>query len=190
MSMFEYVMVLASIIIGLGVTHLLQGLAKIVQHPKRAKVYWVHLVWVGYTFLIAAFWWWWQYRYQQDVHVWTFQLYMFILIYAVIIYLMCAILFPEDLHEYDGFESFFYSRRGWYYGLQVLYLGVDLIDSWLKGAAHFFGLGTEYWVSTLVQMALCAVAIKVSNKRFHAILAVAMTLYQISWALRTFDVVN
>lgn len=45
--MFNYVMVLASVIVGLGVTHLLQGIVSIVQHPGRERVYWIHLTWVG-----------------------------------------------------------------------------------------------------------------------------------------------
>ena len=52
---FNYVMVLASVIIGLGLAHLLQGVAGIVQHPDREKIYWVHLVWVAATFLLILF---------------------------------------------------------------------------------------------------------------------------------------
>jgi hypothetical protein len=33
MEIFEYVAVLTSIVIGLGITHLLQGVARIIQHP-------------------------------------------------------------------------------------------------------------------------------------------------------------
>jgi multisubunit Na+/H+ antiporter MnhC subunit len=39
MELFNYVMVLASIVIGLAITHLLQGVARIVQHPGRDKIY-------------------------------------------------------------------------------------------------------------------------------------------------------
>ena len=35
MGMFEYVAVLTSIILGLGITHLLQGAAHLIQHPKE-----------------------------------------------------------------------------------------------------------------------------------------------------------
>src|SRR3954467_1167590 len=62
MEMFNYVMVLASVIIGLGITHLLQGVGGIVQHPGREKTYWVHLLWVAATFLRAMFWWWFEFR--------------------------------------------------------------------------------------------------------------------------------
>lgn len=40
---FEYVIVLRGVVIGLALTHLLQGVAKIIEHPGRARVWWVHL---------------------------------------------------------------------------------------------------------------------------------------------------
>jgi hypothetical protein len=40
MQIFEYVIVLSSIVIGLAVTHLMQGIAGMVQHPGRARVWW------------------------------------------------------------------------------------------------------------------------------------------------------
>ena len=62
MDLFEYISVLTSIIIGLGMAHLLRGLASLVQHPGRNRVYWVHLVWVGYMFFNMIFFWWWERR--------------------------------------------------------------------------------------------------------------------------------
>ena len=62
MEFFNYVMVLASVIIGLAVTHLLQGVARLIQHPERQKLYWVHLMWVALMFLNALFLWWWEFQ--------------------------------------------------------------------------------------------------------------------------------
>ena len=50
MEFFNYVMVLASVIVGLAVAHLLQGVAKMVQEPDRKKLYWVHLLWIFLMF--------------------------------------------------------------------------------------------------------------------------------------------
>ena len=86
MELFEYVVVLTSIVAGLGITHLLQGIARIVQHPGRMRVYWVHLVWVFYMFYTIIFWWWWEFRFVQ-VETWTFQLYLFVISFALILYL-------------------------------------------------------------------------------------------------------
>ncbi len=43
MGMFAYVAVLTSIIVGLGIAHLLQGTARLFQDPDAGRPYWVHL---------------------------------------------------------------------------------------------------------------------------------------------------
>ncbi len=37
MPMFDYVMVLASIVIGLALTHLMQGVAGLIQQPSKVR---------------------------------------------------------------------------------------------------------------------------------------------------------
>ena len=49
MDIYMHARVLFTIILGLGVSRLLSGVARIVQHPKEYKVYWVHLLW-SYSF--------------------------------------------------------------------------------------------------------------------------------------------
>ena len=44
MSIFEYIMVLVSIIIGLGITHILKNIALLIQ-LKDIKFYWIHTIW-------------------------------------------------------------------------------------------------------------------------------------------------
>jgi hypothetical protein len=46
MELYLHIRVVVSILVGFSLTHLLRGVARIVQHPGREKVYWVHLVWV------------------------------------------------------------------------------------------------------------------------------------------------
>lgn len=110
MSPFEYVSVLTSIVVGLALAHLLKGVASIVQHPGRRRAYWVHLVWVAFMFFQAIFFWWWEFA-LEPLEVWTFKLYLFVLFYAFVIYLLCALLFPSDLEDYSGYEDYFISRR-------------------------------------------------------------------------------
>ena len=182
MTMFEYVMVLASIIVGLGMTHLLQGVLDIIQ--ERTRAYWVHLVWVGWAFIQAIFWWW-EFRYSQ-VETWTFPLFMFVIGFAFLVYLMCGFLFPKSIDGYGDFKTYFYARKAWFFGVLVAFFSVDLIDTALKGMDYFWGLGPEYIIATpLLVLGALAGAI-VRNERFHAALAICVFLYQISWALRFF----
>ena len=189
MDMFNYVMVLASVIIGLGITHLLQGVGAIVQHPRRDKVYWVHLLWVAAIFHRAIFWWWFEFRLSQTPE-WTFTLYLFVLGYAFLIYLWCALLFPRDLEGYDGFKDYFYSRRGWFFGLLVAGQAVDVADTLLKGMAHFRSLGLVYPCGILALSALLLIAMRTRSERYHAAFAIFSLVYLIAYPWLYFDTVS
>ncbi len=189
MEMFNYVMVLASVIIGLGIAHLLQGVGRLIQHPGRVKVYWVHLLWVAAIFLRAIFWWWTEFPLSQTVR-WTFTLYLFVLAYAVLIYLWCALLFPRDLEGYAGFKDYFYSRRGWFFGLLVVGQLVDVADTLLKGVAHFRSLGPSYLAAIVGLSVLMLIAMRTRSERYHAALAIFTVAYLIADWWFVFDTVG
>lgn len=189
MDMFNYVMVLASVIIGLGIAHLLQGVGGIVQHPHREKSYWVHLLWVAAVFLRAIFWWWFEFQLSKTPQ-WTFMLYLFVLGYAVLIYLWCALLFPRDLTGYEGFKDYFYSRRGWFFALLLAGQAIDVADTLLKGWTHFRSLGTSYLVGIAALSILAAIAMRTRNERFHGAFAIFTVAYLIAFPLLVFDTVQ
>jgi hypothetical protein len=118
MDLYLHVKVLFGMIVGLSVAHLLKGVASIVQHPKRFRVYWVHLVWVLFLFLYLIHFWWWEFNLAR-VREWTFPLYFFVALYAVLLYLLCTLFFPEQIGEYDGFKGYYYSRRQWIFALMA-----------------------------------------------------------------------
>ena len=189
MGVFEYVSVLTSIVIGMGIAHLLRGVARVIQHRGRGTSDWVHLIWVAFMFFQAIFFWWWEFA-LDSIQVWSFGLYLFVVFYAFIIYLMCALLFPSDLEGYEGYGDYFMSQRGWFLGLLAAYFVIDFWDTWLKGAEHFASLGLEYPVSSAVYILCCMVGMRSSNRRFHTAFAVVALLYQVTWALRYFSTIG
>ncbi|MGZ2413084.1 hypothetical protein ACUXST_002526 [Sphingomonas sp. F9_3S_D5_B_2] len=189
MPMFDYVMVLASIVIGLALTHLMQGVAGLIQQPRKVRIWWVHLLWVAYMFLASVFWWWSEYL-LRDIAVWTFGIYAFVLSYAFIIYLAAALLFPRDLDGYSSFENYFLSRRHWFFGVQILWATIDLVDSALKGRTHFNALGTEYWLAQIAFIAMASIGIWTARRWVQAAIATIYLAYQLSWAIRLFQTVS
>lgn len=187
--MFNYVMVLASVIIGLGITHLLTGVAGVIQHPGRAKVYWVHLAWVAATFLRAIFWWWFEFQFS-TVTEWTFSLYFFVLTYALLIYLWCALLFPRDLAGYDGYKDYFYSRRKWFFGVGLAAVVADIADTLLKGTAHFVALGPLYIGLQVLWTVLFLIALRTRNERFHACFVLVAIASLLIYPVTNFDTVQ
>ena len=109
--MYLHVRVLFTILLGLGVSRLLSGVAQIVQHPKAYKVYWVHLLWALFLFLYLIHFWWWEYR-LQVIQQWTFPLYFFIAMYAVVMFLLCVLLFPEQMADYESFKALAFISPG------------------------------------------------------------------------------
>lgn len=189
MGMFEYIAVLTSIIIGLGMAQLLRGVAGLIQQTDKTSVYWVHLCWVGYMFFTLVFWWWWEFR-LGTIEIWTFDIYFFVVFYAFVMFLICALLFPVHLEGHKDYKSYFYSMRVWLFGLLGLSYALDWIDSLLKSHEYFMSLGPEYFITSVVQFSLCVVAMWTSNERYHAIFAISMLAYQISWAVRMYEMLG
>ena len=187
MSAFDYVMTLAAVVLGLALTHLMQGVGRIVENPRAAKVWWIHLLWVFHTGLLSVFWWWFEFG-LRTTPVWTFQLYAFVLGYAFLIYLICTILFPSDLGEHRDFREYFISRRRWFFGLLIALLIVDVIDTLLKGMAHFTSLGLEYPISQAAIALLCAAGIISRRDRVQALIVILALGYLILRVTRFFDV--
>jgi len=188
-DIFPHIRIVMGMVIGLGVTRLLSGLARIVQHPKQYPLYPVHLLWAASVLLMLVHFWWWQFGLFGIAH-WTFGSYLFVLIYSVTLFMLCAFLFPESMAGYEGYEDFFYRRRGWFFGLLAATYLIDVIDTLLKGADHFARFGPEYLVRTPVLVLLCIAAASSGNRRFHAWFAVGVLVYQISWIIRLFDTLD
>jgi len=50
--------------------------------------------------------WWWEFR-LIAVRQWTFPLYLFIALYAVLLFLLCVLLFPEQMTELGQLQGLF-----------------------------------------------------------------------------------
>jgi hypothetical protein len=58
MSLFEFLMVLVSIIIGLGITELLKGVGQMIRYRKSVRTYWVHSVLIVFVMIALLQQWW------------------------------------------------------------------------------------------------------------------------------------
>src|SRR5580698_1194823 len=91
-DVYLHVRVVISIIVGLCITTLLSGFARFVQHPRREHVSLLHLGWPASLLLWIIHFWWWEFRLSL-VPQWTFEKYLFIILYAVLSYFLCTLLF-------------------------------------------------------------------------------------------------
>lgn len=184
---YLHVRVLLGMVVGLGLTHLLQNLALMIERPRHKRIYWVHLVWALSVFVYLLSFWWWEFR-LAHVQAWNFNLYLFVTLYALLLYLLCAIVFPKDVTGYEDWEAYFFARRGWFFSLLALAYLADLGDTFIKGPGYFTSFGVEMPIRSAAYIGLSLVAIATANRRFHATFAVAGLVYQLAFIARRFEV--
>jgi hypothetical protein len=185
-DLYLHIRVVISIIVGLCITTLLNGFARFVQHPKRAKVSILHLGWAASLLLWVIHFWWWEYRLTL-VEQWTFATYFFVILYAILFYFLCTLLFPSDLKDYSGYEDYFLSRRKWFFGFLAATFVADIIDTTLKGSAYLHSFGIEYPSRITGSLVLCFIGMFVRNRRIQFVLLAVSLLYQISYILRLYS---
>lgn len=185
MDQFFHIRMLFSMIVSLSLAHLLKGVAKIIEHPTRLKIYWVHLLWVLFVFLQIVDFWWWE-LHLKNVAAWNFGFYLYIVLYIITFYILCSLLFPDDMKEYTGYKDYYFSRRGWIFSLLGLTLLLDIGDTLLKGADYYAKLGTEYPIRIALLFTLCIIGIRTKKEWYHAAMVIAFLLYGISWTLRKY----
>src|SRR6186713_233849 len=96
MSPFEYVIVLISIILGLGITTILTGVAEIIKQTSLKNLFAPYIIWVALVFVVHLQEWWVAYE-LKTVQVWTLHMLLFILLPPINLYIMAHLLFPTAL---------------------------------------------------------------------------------------------
>ena len=188
-NQFIHVRMVLSMVVSLALARLLSGVAKFVQHPKRIRIFAPHMLWCSFMLILLIHFWWWEFSL---IHLrsWHFGTFAFVVGYAALLYLMCAILFPDDLAEYDGYSSYFMSRRGWFFAMLSLVMLIDLADTRLKGEAYWQAQAPEIWLHTGLGLVLCAAAVRATKPTLQVVVAALGIAYQVSWIARLYSVLR
>jgi len=136
MGAFEYLSVLISIILALGMTRVLAGVGEMLQARSRHRIYWVHVIWIVNLFVYLVIAWWIFYRWR-DQQPWNFYLFLFVLISPTILYLASLLLFPResDVDTAIDYKAHYYANHRAFFILFALFIPVDIVDSLLKGVS-------------------------------------------------------
>lgn len=182
---FEYLTVLVSVVVGLSVTSFLTNVARIIHVRGDVKISWVQLMWSA-TILVWTVAFWWFTFVLAEQRQWTFPLFVFLLAYATLLFLLMALLFPEGVPADHNYRSQFMRNRVWYFGVFLLFLGVDVIDYFVKldkdvsivGHLPFAAFIGTFFVLSLI-------ALQTRNLLFHRIFAAYSILATLAMSVST-----
>ena len=184
MDQFEYVMVLVSIIIGLGIAHILLGVGGIIDRlsgrGERLELSVAHAFWLAFCFIWMVMFWWWEYRFSSRVSDWTMGLYLFLVTYAVTLFLIAVVLVPRSWDGVTSLQDYFLRRRVWFYSLLILMIVLDQVDSYLKGGIEYLlETGALNIAFSILIIPIAFVGIKSENIRYHNFVGILFFSWQV-----------
>ena len=184
-ELFPHVRILMGMVVGLGITRLLMTVAGMIQHPQRSRLSVLHLLWILSILIELVLFWWWEFA-LFHLEQFTFGITLFLITYAVTLFLLAALLSADNIAEYDGYEDFFIKRRRWFFGLFAATFIFDTIDTLIKGGAYWERFGLDYFIQVPFGLVLCVVAIRSANRRVQLGAVLLHLAYQVYWISRFF----
>lgn len=169
MDSFSYLSVLLSIIIGLAVTQVLQGLRVLILTRETARLYAPAVIWAFLMLLIATQMWWSSFGLSEHSE-WTFGLYGLILLQVGLFYLASGLVLPDLRPGEIDLQADYFRNKGWFFGL----LAAAAVASILKDVALEGELPElPNLIFHIVLIGSCLAAMLTGNRRYHAVLAPA-----------------
>lgn len=173
MSHFEYIAVMVSIIMGLGVVRLLGSLDQVFSRDR----YWPHAVWV-----VSIFWLhvqnWWAFWDMRDVSFNAF-LYFTWIMFASLLYL-CTVALTNRASADVAWKDHYYAQRQWFFVIQLLNILAGVSISYIFFGTSFLHPYRALQASFLL---LATMALLSDREGLHKVIAVlyfVLTLVGIS----------
>ena len=172
MTEFEYLAVFVSIIFGISITHVLAGVIRSLYREDRDTTHYLLTV---FFFLVLILNWWTGFSWGKQ-EVWSFDLFLIIILWAVSHYVAAITLYPP---QSAGVEHPFEYRRNWFFWAFVGIVATDILQTAAAG-----GLFTPWFYLPFVLhfAAACLLGIYVKSAVFHRWLASYFVIIMIVWS--------
>lgn len=129
MSPFEYVIVLVSIIIGLGITLVLTGIAQLIREERSVKLFWPYLIWIVLVFVLHIHEWWITYQLKSTV-AWKLPTFLFIILYPILLFVLANLLFPDSWEKHKGdMKQFYFSIYRKFFGCAIALVILSVLQN-------------------------------------------------------------
>ena len=166
MTFFEYIMVIISIVLDLGITQLLRGFSKIARSETRDRGL---TLWAVLLFVLHLQVWWalWDVRETAD---WTQFKFYYIVLIPCTLFAMVEFLVPMSSRPELDWSAHFRNVRRWFFPLYVFFCVIALLESWLMIGTP---LAHPYRIMQLAQVAIGVIGWVAVSERIHAFLPAA-----------------
>jgi hypothetical protein len=151
MDSFRWISVVLSIILGLGITHLLSAAVGVFRARDRLQLDWVPLVWAGCVFIWQLQFWWGIIELQGIVPQWFLGSFLILVSLTIFLFLAASLILPPARFDENGSlrDSFEHDGR-WALIALTAYNGLAIVADWvLWGVSPL-----SWWGALLLVLAL------------------------------------
>jgi hypothetical protein len=164
MDEFGYLAVILSIILGLSVTQLLQGLGQVINARERVRIYGPAIGWALLLLVVDVQAWWAMFGYRNR-HAWTFLQFAILLLETVILYLLATLALPAIFPaEIVDLRANYFRHARWFFGSFIAVLLVSILKDVIFTGSPPGGLNLGFH---LFWIAGAGIAVVTSNDLFH-----------------------
>ena len=171
MSPFEFVTVLISIILGLGITQIMSGIADQIHQWDKVKLYWPHMLWVVLVFVLHVQQWWLTYE-LRVITSWRLPFFLFEILYPINLFILARILFPSAGEAaFTDLKKFYFQNYRKFFVMVIILSTLSAIENIV-----IYDLGVEGWLVNIILLTgLLVVAVKdIRIEWLHQLIAVAL----------------
>lgn len=173
MNTSEYLSVLVSIVIGLGLSHLLGSVGKLLSRRRRVQVYAPAVMTSAIVFLAHVQFWWGSFEFGRRIET-NFFAFLVFLLTPILLYLIAVLVLPELDQDDSGVVSLrehYYEARPWFYGLSALIpVATAVRNAGFQGDA----LWNQDRPFELAFFLVCLAGALTASERVHRVLPVVM----------------
>ncbi len=182
-DIFNFILVMVSLVLAIGVTHLVNGVAVLVRSRGRVRIEPLVLVWAASLFLVAAIYWWslWDLRSAQ----WRFPQFFYLLLAPTLLHVAASLLVSSDPHDVErGASSEFERIRVPFMVVMCAFSVLVMADGWVVGAER---LWTPYRPVQIWTVGLYAIAAASGRSPVQRVVAgLVLTTYAVAGFLFRF----
>lgn len=171
MDAFSYLSVLLSIILGLAITQVLQGIRGLLLSRRHVQLYPPVLLWAGTILLMAVQMWWASFG-LADHAEWTFAEFGVVLVQTTLLYMLAALVLPDiKFGEPSDLRAHYYRETRPFFGILVAILLVSVLKDLLIDGYLPTGTNLAFHLAFATVAIACAIS---RHRRLHEGGAVAI----------------
>jgi len=129
MKQFDHLSIFVSMIIALGVRHLILSVVNMINLRGKIRIYYPTMVWMIFLLLLQLQIWW-VFYYRHDNSDWSYFAFLLYLYIPITVSMLSHLLLPEVKAETD-LEAIYYRNRKWFFGLLGSVAFISLLEDFI-----------------------------------------------------------